>query len=410
MTLPALPPAQSTDWYGHYSGLDAAVRALQSAPAGQNTLADLGAVSLDSFAGATDDEKLTAAMSAIAADTYPRAIQLTNRRYDFAQADRVAFDGLKIMGPRGIGVPERNSQTKMPARVHLSMNGTWMTNGGSSKFGVSLWNLSFTGGSNACVIGTPTGGDFRVLHMRDISACNVRSVVGTQAQICSLTAATFDGAWDVSGFYNGPFHMGGADNVFWPDGMILTGAPPYLTGGNSTGQYCLWLDWMAKSYIGPLFITAEQGWGGIRVTGADGMLGPNTFIGMRVEGYSNPNQPCYGSLFRQEYGISVIRDSWFGFAMSDPSAMGHTPIDAGVIHHAGGQMLVSGCSYARATGVAETVPFVYTSSTDGDCIVKDIIREKAGSGSTGAWTGRPRVAKAAGTAENRITDSTVTLA
>lgn len=370
-------------------------------------LADYGAVLLDSFAGTTDEEKLTAALSAIAADTFPRAVQLTNRRYDFTTGNRAAFNGMKIMGPRGFNIPEQNSQTKMPGRVHLSMAGPWFHNGGATVFGVTLANLSFTGGSGATVLGQSGGGSFRCLQMSDIGATGLKSVCGTLSARLLLTACTFDGAWDVSGFYNTPFHLGGSDNTLWTDGMILTGNTDFLTAGKANGQYTLWFEGMGKSYIGPLYITAEGGWGGIRVQGPEFNTGATyggqlAFYGLKIEG-KNKSRPCFGALLRVDGGTVVLRDSALAYAMSNPAGAGH-PVDAGVIHHSAGTLLVDGCSYDRATGVAETVPFVYTAAA-GDCVVRGIQREQIG----GNWTGRPRVAKAAGTAENRITDATVTL-
>jgi hypothetical protein len=84
--------------------------------------------------------------------------------------------------------------------------------------------------------------------------------------------------------------------------------------------------------------------------------------------------------------MGIFRDCWIAYAMASPSTPGHSPTDAGVIHHSGGGLLVTGCTYDRATGVAETVPFVYANSS-GPTRVNNIFI--AGRG--GAWTGLPRV-------------------
>lgn len=348
-----------------------------------------GAVFLDEFAGANDDAKLTAALSAVSADTYPRAIQLRARQYSFSTGGRTPFEGMRIIGPRGYGNPERNSQTKMPGRVHLSgFTGPWFSTS-TEVFSVSLHNLSFTGGSNACVLGGT--GNWYCLHMRDIFSSGLRSVLGTQAQKILITAAQFDGAWEINNCYNGAFHMGGSDNVLWKDGMLLDSGPAFNTAGSANGQYHIWFDSLEKSDLGPLYITAEGAWNGIRVSGPSyGAVTSNTGSiwctgGMRIEG-RNKDQPCNGSLLRVEGGFFSVRDSWFGYAMASPATPGHSPQDAGVIHHSGGGLNVENCMYDRATGVAETVPFVYANSSGPTRVYNQWIAGRGGS-----WTGLPRI-------------------
>jgi hypothetical protein len=356
-----------------------------------------GVVPLDSFAGANDDAKLTAALSATAADTYPRTILLTNRNHTFTTPNRVAFTGMRIQGPAGYGNPEQNSGQKAPGQVTLSMTGPWFINtSGADLFSVSLKNLSFRGGSGATVIGQSGTTSWYCLAMSNIYASGLRSVVGTQAAKALLTAASFTGDWECSGFYSGAFHMGGSDNTFWPDGMLIDSSQAFATAGSANGQYHIWLDFLEKSYIGPIYMTAEGAWNGIRVNG-NAASGPVTIHGARIEG-RNAAAPCNGSLIRVDSGHLVVRDSWISYAMASPATPGHSPADAGVIHHAGGTLMVDGCTYERANGVAETVPFVYSTSSN-DLIVKSIMR---GLGSS--WTGRPRVT---GTNPSQFTDSTV---
>lgn len=362
---------------------------------------DFGVVPLDSFAGASDDAKLTAALSAVAADTFHRTILLTNRQYSFSTVNRVPFDGLKIKGPTGYSNPEKGNNN-MPGRVALSGSGAWFA-ATAEVFGVSLHNLSFTGGSGAWVVGGTA--NWYCLSMRDIFTSSLKSVVGSQAQKALLTAANFTGDWEINNCYNGAFHMGGSDNTFWSDGMLLDSGTAFYTAGPATDQFHIWMDGMEKSYVGPLYITAEGGWRAIRHDGAawgstsSNQGGPITYYGMRVEG-RNPGAPCNGSLVKVGGGIARFHGCDFNFAMASPTAAN----DNGVIAHTGGQLSVRDCTYDRATGVAESVPFVWTNSS-GDCQVNGAMRSQRG----GTWTGRPRVALASGTTENRITDATVTL-
>lgn len=407
---PTNPPAgaQAMDAATMNAMAQAVAAAQTMAQASSGGTADFGAVPLDSFAGATDDAKLTAAMSAVAADTYPRAIQLTNRDHAFSQINRTAFSGLRIMGPRGYGNPERNGGTKMSSRISLTGAGPWLTDGGATVYGLSLYNLNFVGGSGATVLGAG-GGSFYCLAMRDIYSSGLKSVLGTQTSKLLITAAQLDGSWEINNCYSGAFHLGGSDNTLWPAGMLLDSGTAFATAGAANGQYHLWLDGLDKTYIGPIYITAEGAWNALRVSGSGfnststNQGGPVVIHGAKFEG-RNPGAPCNGALVRQDGGILTLRDCWVSYGMASPSTPGHTPADAGMVHQEAGQLLVTGCTYDRATGVAETVPFVYTNS-NADCIVSNTTRAARG----GTWTGRPRVGKPSANTENRMTDATVSL-
>lgn len=360
-----------------------------------------GVVFLDSFAGADDDAKLTAAMTAVTGDTYPRAIQLSARAYTFNTA-RTAFDGLRIIGPQGYSNPERGGGSKSTMRINLGMSGAWITSNGTN-YQVSLHNLTFGGGSNASVL----AGTFYCLSMKNIFSSGLRSVLGTQAAKLLLTAANFSGDWEINNCYSGAFHLGGSDNTFWTNGMLLDSSASFNVAGAANGQYHLWFDGMEKSTVGPLYITCEGGWGGVRVSGSafgstsNNQGGPIVIAGAKIEG-RNAGAPCNGANVRVDGGIVTLRDCWISYGMGDTGSFGNG--DAGVIHHSGGQLNVSGGTYDRATSVAETTPWVYTES-NADCIVTTAFRASKG----GTWTGRPRFAKPTANAENRINDATTTL-
>lgn len=372
------------------------------------TRAEYGTVAFDSFAGANDDAILAAAMSAVGAETYPRTITLSNRLYSFSTGNVVPYEGFRLHGPWGYSNPERNSGNKVAAPISLNMNGPWFTASTSTIYGVSFANLALEGhGTNATFIGGSTG-SFYCLAIENISASALRSVLGTQASKLLITAASFTGWWEINNSYSGAFHLGGSDNTLWTDGMLLDSGTAFNTSGSSNGQYHLWLDFCEKTFIGPLYITAEGAWNGVRVSGptfnaGGGNLGGPVWIhGARIEG-RNAGAPCNGALVRVDGGSLNLRDCWISYGMASPATPGHSPADAGIIHQEGGQLLVDGCTYDHATSVAETVPWVYSNAT-GDAVVTAAQRGSKG----GAWTGRPRFARPVANAENRIADATVT--
>ena len=65
-----------------------------------------GIVDLDSFTGANDDAKLTAALIYAAAQTYKPAVRLPARSITFNIAGRTPYNGMRIIGPPGASGPK----------------------------------------------------------------------------------------------------------------------------------------------------------------------------------------------------------------------------------------------------------------------------------------------------------------
>lgn len=410
---PASPPARAVPLdAAHLNDMAQAIVDAQAAAASTTGGAkDFGAVALDTFAGATDDAKLDNALTFAAAQTYPPAIQLSNRQHSFTTMNRTAFEQMRVMGPRGFANAERNSQTKMPGRVALSGSGPWFHNGGNTVYGVSFWNLAITGGSSASFIGQSGGGQFYCLHLRDIATNGLKSVLGSQTTKLLITAALFDGFWNIANSYNGAVHLGGSDNALWLNGGLVDSGTAFNSAGGASGQAHLWLDGLDKTLIGPLYITAEGAWRGIRHDGSavdsgNTNAGLVTYMGLRLEG-RNPSQPCEGALFKQTGGIAELKSCWIGYGANTP-----TSTDKGVIHHNSGQLDVNGCTYdaiSTAQRTSTAAPFLYTAGGANQDVL--VARTKRASRGSGAWgAGRPLVAKLSGATENRVLDATVTSA
>lgn len=367
------------------------ITTLETAPAPASA-APAGSAPVDSFAGSTDDDRLTAALQYAAAQTYIPRITLANKAYTWA-TPRLGFDGLKLYGPPGMSNAEK-APANMACQVTCNGGGAWLTANGTN-FSVTIKDIDFKGSSGTQWLSTGSG-MFDSCVFDSLSFSGFKSVIGSQAAKALFTACWFSGWWDIANSYNGAIHWGGSDCRFFPIGGLVDSATAYLSPGASNGQYHVWFDGMEKSTCGPIYVTAEGGWNGIRVSGpgigstSNNQGGPLKFYGLELEG-RNAGQPCNGALFRQEGGIVILRDCWISYGMASPATPGHSPQDAGIVHQTAGQLVMSGCTYDTATGVVETVPFLY--GAGGEARIGAQMRASKG----GVWTGLPRYQAAGGT-------------
>jgi hypothetical protein len=367
---------------------------------------NVGAVPFDSFTGADDSDLLDAAMSFAAAQTYPPTILLANRAHLFTRSVTM-YDGFRIQGPPGYSNAEKSAfNNTCKAEVNIPGGGTWLISSvNDHTFDVYIGQLSFIGHPTQQFMGCTNNGLYCAL-LRDLTFTAFKSIMGSQASKMLFTSSVLDGYWEVNNSYNGAFHMGGAETVFWPSGMLLDSGTAFNTAGSAAGQYHLWFDFMMRSNVGPVCITCEGDWGGIKVTGApynaassSNPGGPIVITAAEIEG-RNAGQPCHGANIRIEGGTVILRDCSISNGMSSPSLMGHTPADAGVVHLVSGALLADGCVYDHASAVAESVPLFYNGG--GKARISNIFTATLG----GVWSGLPRVhTVTGGTATTKVDDS-----
>lgn len=385
--IPIRPQPGETPWHleTQFGSLQVRMRELESA---------YGHI-LDSFDGATDDQKLTNALAYAAAQTYPPPIRLGNRHYTFSKANREPFDGMRILGPSASSAPEKFGATKMVHRVQLSFDGSWFHNtaGKVRVWGVTLANLSFAGSAGARVLTNAANSQWSLLLLHNISAFSIRSVLGSLDQPFTMTGCFLTGSWHVNSCYSTAFHLSGSDNVLFSDGGLLDSSPAHLAEGGDArpGMAHLWLNYLDYTRVGRLFITCEGPWRGIRITGPEyGMStevdnhGTITFPdGIVVQGRGTGG-PCSGACIRVEGGTAKFRDPFIDFGMADPGgAGGDMAGDRGVVHQTGGYLLLDSPQYVKVASLSETVPFVY-STGDSYGRVRDVTRGRM------AWERKPR--------------------
>jgi hypothetical protein len=234
-------------------------------------------------------------------------------------------------------------------RINIRTNGPWFTLPGGETFGVSFANLSLDGTTSASLIGGGSG-VLWTSNFHNISAQNFGNLFGSPSSKLLNTACTFSGTWNVNNVRNRAWFTGGSDTNFAFTQLLLD-SPGSLLGPT---QYLAEFDSQSKSAFQHLYVTAE-GHAAFRFSGdADRSVMTNS----RIEG-RNAGSPSPGALVRVEGSDVTFRDCWLSYAMAKPSATGRN--DGGVVHVSGGDVLMDGIDYERASGVAESVPLLYVS-------------------------------------------------
>jgi hypothetical protein len=312
-------------------------------------------VLFSTLSGANDDDKLTSFMDANRNATMKgKTVVLDEARdYTFAQ-QQVLYSGFSIRGPFR---PQDQPRGSLPLgnRVQLRMTDSakgWFIMPAGNVFGVSISNLSIDANSLSRLVEGTSSGVLWTSTFRDISMQNGLAVMGSPTQKLLLTACTIDGFWNVNNVRERAFYIGGSDTFFSPS-LFLLDSPPSFLGDT---QYLVHSNFMEKFIFRNFYITAERHsailWDG-------GANSQTAWIESNVIEGRNENVPAYGALIRITGGAVDISRNWLSFAMSNPSATGRN--DGGVVHITGGDIFIDACTYRKAAGVADTVPFVYIS-------------------------------------------------
>ncbi len=348
-----------------------------------SSVAMTGGVHLDSFTGATDDLKLTAALTYAAAQTIKPHIYFSNRTYTFTTMNRQVFSGMKLVGLGGMGDIQRSANST-PNDIFTNGAGPWLVMPSTgSVFGVVIAGLGFRGNfSTSEWFGATSAGVLWSSVIRDVGFSGYKHVLGSLATKLLLDGCLFDGWWQFNNCSSTAAHIAGADNSLWMD-TGLCDTPTSLASGFGAGVHHIWFDFMTKTHVGPMYVTG-RGVSCVKIDGGTGQDGALVLCGNgRAEGH-NADDPITGPSITINGGGVTIRDWSVNFSQ----ASGGT---SGVILVTGGEVLLDGLWYCRATGVAQTVPFV--KQTGGDLIVRNIRRGHSG----GAWTAYPVVNTTGGT-------------
>ncbi|TFV90393.1 hypothetical protein [Blastococcus sp. CT_GayMR16] len=316
-------------------------------------------VLLSSFAGATPADKLRAAMTYGAAQTFKPAILYvpTTDVYDAGATPFQLYDGFKLLGTGTES--EFGYGSKMQVR---GTNGVFALKpgAGARTQGVVLRDIDFEANVNTAGIfqeqaSNGSQGILAYSHIENCSFDNFKWLIRLPMLGCFT-----NGGGHVNNFMEDPVRISGSDNILWPDGLMydMSYFGPTTYGQRAT-EYLFEAASLSKTYVGPIYITGDPGTG-VHVTGSN--VGQLVFNGVRSEG-RNSGLPSAGAAFRIEGANGVtLRDCWASYAMADPSATGRD--DAGVIHVAGtSRVLIDGLwTDAGSSTRRQTVPTVYCAS------------------------------------------------
>ncbi|QKW36520.1 hypothetical protein HUT06_22950 [Actinomadura sp. NAK00032] len=294
----------------------------------------VNSVALEDFAGGTDDERLTRALSYAAAQTYKPVIMLAQpRQYSFRRT-RMMYNGFALAGP-----PASGSEFRYNGKVKINTRDSgWLDMSGSQLKGVSIRDLSFEGDSKSTffVDKTHTQTVLWASHLHNLGFSLFKHVIWG-----AHTAVTFSGYWDVNNCYDTEFKLWGSDNNYWPDGMLLDS--PHHPPGE---RYHLWLPNLSKSNVGPVYVTGKHQVTPMRIDGGRGLI----VSGARLE--AQAGNPTYGSQLIITGGKFIrLRDLFFFNGMSDPGALPDPSEHRGTVTvTGGGDLLFDGCMFSDGDG------------------------------------------------------------
>lgn len=186
-----------------------------------------GVVQLDAYPGATDDDKLTAALADVRAQTKIPAIQFPARTVTLSQT-RTYFNGMKLIGP-GVNGPknlELSGGSLVTHKVMLNVgNGasSWMV-GSGSVYDVFVGGLALQAGNSSAQLWHQPTGSLYACQFDNLNIYGFKHAFGMPSAKCLVTQVVFSGHWTVLGGTDTQFTLGGSDCSLWMGGYVNLGS------------------------------------------------------------------------------------------------------------------------------------------------------------------------------------------
>lgn len=346
---------------------------------------------LDSFAGTTDDDKLTAALTWQQGTAGKPAVRLAGRVHNFNQT-RTVYSGLKIIGTEAGPQNHERSGDLVPTKILLGSsvssgaNSWWVVNSGDV-YDIYMSNFAVGGNQGSSVHqfmdcfydGSTNFNNMYACQFHALSFNFMRGVFGRKDRKCAITQVQFTGHWMANNLWDTQFHLGGADCNLWMAGYINIGpsSQAVQTGTYADNDYQMRFDSLTKTNVGYIFMTALNGWRGMWISGNNGH--GLRFFGGTYEGM-NATYPAPGTVIRIDGGSGAFFSPSIGQAMRSPDAA-----EKGYIQVSAGEWSFYSPSFYK-NGTSESIPFIYTSG--GRVLVEGAGRHEHGT--TDVWTTRPK--------------------
>lgn len=318
-----------------------------------------GVVNFDdsSFTG-TDDQKHVAGWNYARSATRKPIMQYPDRTFGPLTTPIATFSGMRAIGPIGLdgvknlelgtggisGVPYGGNLVNHAVRVQTGTGTSSLFVQSADNNDVGFANIAWSGATTSQWWHNTNGSALSVYpaHFHSLSFDGFLSVLGNDSQKFTTTQGYFSGHWTVLNYTGTPLHIGGADTFFnW---YLNSNSPDLPTAGG--GKPILWFDYMEKTVVMYCFITAEDDWTGIRVSGpVDRAI---RFFGGTYEGRAAGN-PATRPVLDVQGGHVIVYGGDFGYVTTAN----------GVITQSGGVLELHSPHYRKATGAASTFPFLY---------------------------------------------------
>ncbi len=312
-----------------------------------------GRVYLDSFAGANDDAKLTAAMTYAAAQTHIPSIVFPARTSTFSTTGRTPYTGLRIVGPDGcLGPKNIDVSTTMPNHL-ITLNvgadaSAWFVGGGDT-YDVYMGGLAIQNGNGASQFWSHTTGTLYAAEFNSMTFYGMNHIFGSAATQCNFTQIVFSGHWEIIGGTGCQFYIGGSDCCLWMPGYCNM----QNGGAVNADTYMMKFSTLAKTSVGFLRLICSGGWSGIQLSGS------NAYGGVSFHGSTFTGTSAAAPSTAAPVSISGNDVSFHGCAFN------YTTTANGVVVQSGGSAAFFGPSYAPAA----SAPSLFLYQTAGSAVI-----------------------------------------
>lgn len=359
-----------------------------------------GFVPLDDFAGADDDTKLANAMGYAGAQTFSPGILLNNRMYTFNNPIGQPYNGWALIGAnQGNVSPQGNWATEVRLNIATGTPRTWIDLTGATAYNWLVQGIYFTSTNNNTQFArAPAGHVLWSSRFHNLGFKGFKGVLGNSGEAFATDLITTSGQWQCLTNYDTPFNIrGGDDTNLWGEGMNL-GSGDNVGGGG--GKYLMMFSSNSKFDMGPVYISADNGWRGILHQGSYSSGYAAYYNNVRIEG-RNAGSACAGNLFRMTGGVAVLNGCSINDGMDAPLASEH-----GLVETLGTEttLVVNMCTFSHGN-VPLSTPVVYAGGSSKVRVAHALRAER--DGSSGAWGSTLPVVQESTAGNAQYTDNSV---